>query len=160
MTQLYVIANEYAKLTAQDLEPEFIADTLEGIQGEFEEKVEQLLAIIKNEAAYAEALKEESKSLAERAKVSENKVENIKAYIASAMETAGQKSLRAGLHAVTVRAPSKSVEITDESKLPIEFVEYITSIKADTMAIKHQLNAGVDVPGARIKFGKQSLLIK
>lgn len=160
MTQLYAIANDYASLTAQDLDPEFIADTLEGIQGEFEDKIEQLLAIIKNEAAYAEMLKEESKNLAERAKVSENKVASIKAYIATSMDTAGKKSMRAGLHSVTVRSPSKTVEIVDESKVPIEYFEFVTSKKFDLSAIKHQLKAEKLVPGAELKIGKPSLLIK
>ncbi|ELD3297862.1 siphovirus Gp157 family protein, partial [Enterobacter hormaechei] len=57
-------------------------------------------------------------------------------------------------------APSKSVEITDASALPPEFVEYETSIKPDKLAIKHQIEAGVDVPGAQIKLGKPSLIIK
>lgn len=160
MTQLYAIANEYASLTAQDLDPEFIADTLEGIQGEFEDKVTQLLAIIKNESAYAEALKDEAKNLAERAKVAENKVANIKAYIATSMDAAGKKSIRAGLHSVTVRAPSKTVEIVDESKVPIEFYEFVTSKKFDLTAIKHHLKADKPVPGTELKSGKPSLLIK
>lgn len=160
MTQLYAIANDYASLTAQDLAPEFIADTLEGIHGAFEEKVEQLLAIIKNETAYAQMLRDESKSLAERATVSDNKVANIKAYIASAMGTAGQKSIRAGVHAVTVRKPSKTVDIVDESKVPIEYFEFVTSKKFDLSAIKLQLKAEKLVPGAELKTGKPSLLIK
>lgn len=160
MTQLYIIANEYASLSAQDFDPEFIADTLEGIEGEFEDKVEQLLAIIKNETAYTEMLKSESQNLAERAKVSGNKVANIKAYIATSMDIAGKKSIRAGLHSVTVRAPSKTVEIVDEDKVPIEFFEFVTSKKFDLSAIKLQLKAGKLVCGAEMKTGKPSILIK
>ena len=64
------------------------------------------------------------------------------------------------MHQVTVRAPSKSVEITDSGALPSEFVEYETNIKPDNLAIKKQLEAGIEVPGAQIKTGKPSLLIK
>ena len=35
MSKLYEIANEYAKLMDSDLEPEMIADTIEGMEGEF-----------------------------------------------------------------------------------------------------------------------------
>ena len=63
MSKLYEIANEYAKLMDSDLEPEMIADTIEGMEGEFTDKIEQLLAIIKNESGYAERLKDEAKSL-------------------------------------------------------------------------------------------------
>lgn len=160
MTSLYEIANDFAKLTDSDMDPEMIADTLEAIEWELEGKIENCLAVIKNEIAYAESLKAESKKLAERAKSSELRADRIKEYIASSLETAGKKSLKAGVHQVTVRAPSKSVEITDSSALPSEFVEYETNIKPDKLAIKKQLEAGIEVPGAQIKTGKPSLLIK
>lgn len=160
MTSLYEIANDFAKLTDSDMDPEMIADTLEAIEWELEGKIENCLAVIKNELAYAESLKAESKKLTERAKASELRSERIKEYIASSLETAGKKSMKAGVHQVTVRAPSKSVEITDSSAIPAEFVEYETNIKPDKMAIKKQLEAGIEVPGAQIKTGKSSLLIK
>ncbi|HGE8334234.1 TPA: siphovirus Gp157 family protein [Serratia marcescens] len=160
MSKLYDIANDYAKLMDSGLAPEMIADTIEGIDGELVDKVEQLLAICKNEQFYAEALRNESKSLLERASVVENKISSIKDYIARSLETAGKKSIRAGLHQVTVRVPSRQVDITDASILPIEFVEYETVVKPDKLAIKHQLDAGIAVPGAQIKLGKPSLIIK
>lgn len=160
MTSLYEIANDFAKLTDSDMDPEMIADTLEAIEWELEGKVENCLAIIKNELAYAESLKAESKKLSERARSSELRADRIKEYIAASLETAGKKSLKAGVHQVTVRAPSKSVEITDSGALPSEFVEYETNIKPDKLAIKKQLEAGIEVPGAQIKTGKPSLLIK
>lgn len=160
MTSLYEIANDYAKLMDEDFDPEFIADTLSGIEGMLEDKIENCLAVIKNEIAYAESLKAESKKLAERAKSSELRAERIKEYVVASLETAGKKSLKAGVHQVTVRSPSKSVEITDSGALPSEFVEYETNIKPDKLAIKKQLEAGIEVPGAQIKTGKPSLLIK
>ncbi len=160
MTALYKIANEYAQLVNEDLEPEFIADTLEGISGELSDKVEQLLAICKNQAAYSEALKDESRKFAERAKAEENRVASIKEYIAKSLDTAGMKTMKAGLHQVTLRAPSKSVEITDADSLPSDLVEYETTIKPDKLAIKHLLTAGQVVPGAQIKIGKPSLIIR
>ncbi|BEM22089.1 hypothetical protein SME04J_04550 [Serratia marcescens] len=160
MSKLYDIANDYAKLMDSGLEPDMIADTIEGIDGELVDKVEQLLAICKNEQLYAEALRNESKSLLERASIVENKISSIKEYIARSLETAGKKSIRAGLHQVTVRVPSRQVDITDASILPIEFVEYETVVKPDKLAIKHQLDAGISVPGAQIKLGKPSLIIK
>lgn len=160
MTALYQIANDFAKLADSGMEPEMIADTLDGIEWELEAKVEQILAVCKNETAYAEALKEESKRLAERASAAINRVSSMKDYVAQSLETAGKKSLKAGIHQVTVRAPSKSVDITDASAIPPEFVEYETTIKPDKLAIKHQLESGIVIPGAQIKLGKPSLIIK
>ncbi len=160
MTALYHIANDFAKLTDSGMEPEMIADTLDSIEWELEAKVEQILAVCKNESAHADALREESKRLAERARLSENRVARLKEYVARSLETAGKKSITAGLHEVTVREPSRSVEITDSGALPPQFVEYETTIKADKLAIKKIIEAGQEVPGAIIKVGKPSLIIK
>ena len=160
MSKLYEIANSYAMLMDADFDADEIADTLEGMEGELTDKIEQLLAICKNESGYAERLKEEAKALHDRASVINNKVDNIMAYIATSMEMMGKKKMRAGLHQVTVRAPVESVEITDECSLPSEYVEYVTTVKADKLAIKHQLKAGNAIPGASLKLGKPTLLIK
>ncbi len=160
MSSLYEIANDFARLMDSDMDPEMIADTLEGIEGEMEMKVENCLAIIKNELAYAEALKQESQSLTDRAKACVARTDRLKEYVAQSLQTAGRKSLKAGIHQVTVRAPVKSVEITDIDALPVELVEYQTTTKPDKLEIKKRLDAGMDVPGASIKSGKPSLIIK
>lgn len=160
MSKLYEISNEYAKLMDEGLEPELIADTLEGMEGELTDKVEQLLAICKNETGYAERLKEEAKSLNDRATATQNRVERIQEYISRSLTTAGIKKIRAGIHQVTIREPAESVEIVDSSALPAKFVEYETTIKPDKLAIKHELKAGHQIPGAQLKIGKPSLLIK
>ena len=160
MSKLYEIADDYARLMDADLEPDLIADTLEGIEGELSDKIEQLLALCKNESGYSERLMDEAKKLQERSAAINNKVDRIKLYIASSLEKAGKKSIRAGLHQVTLRKPSQCVEIIDPSLLPTEYVEFDTVIKPDKLAIKHQLEAGKEVTGATLKPGKPSLLIK
>lgn len=160
MTQLYKIANSFAELANSDLPAEMIADTLEGIEGEMEIKVEQCLAIIKNELAYASALRGESDNLQLRARQSERRVERLKTYISESLSTTGKSTLKAGVHQVTVRSGSKSVEITNVDDIPVDFVKYDTTVTPDKAAIKKQIEAGFEVPGATIKIGKPSLIIK
>lgn len=160
MTALYEIANAYASLQNEDLDPDMIADTLEGIDGEFNEKVEQLLSIIKNQSALSTMLKEEAKNLSDRAKACDSKVANIKQYIIKAMQTTERTKLNAGLHTLTVRKPSKSVNIVDVDALPTEFVKYETLVKADKNLIAEKLKLGEKIEGAELVLGKPSLLIK
>jgi len=160
MSRLYEIANEYAELANSEMDAEMIADTLEGIQGEFEDKAEQVLAIIKNELALEEMLKAEAKSLTERAKASANKVANLKAYLAESMQTMDKKKINAGVHSLTVRKGVQSVNILDLESLPIDFVDYQTVIKPDKNLIKEKLKLGEKIEGAELVTGKSSLLIK
>jgi len=126
MSALYEISNEYAKLLNEDIDPEMIADTLEGMEGEFTDKVGQLLAMIKNDLAYSLALKEEAKKLNERASKINNKVDRIKSYIAESMEKIDKKTITSGVHQVTSRKKSVSVDITDLATLPPSVCEYET----------------------------------
>lgn len=161
MTKLYEVANDYANLSNDDsFTQEEIQDTLDAIEGELGDKVGNVLAIIKNLQSDADALKAESAKLAERARSTLNKADSLRQYIVSSMESAGLKKLSAGVQSVTVRAPSKKVNIVDVDKLPIELKEFETVIKPMTMEIKHLLNSGQEVPGAEIVTGKPSLLIK
>ena len=160
MSRLYEIANEYAELANSEMDAEMIADTLEGIQGEFEDKAEQVLAIIKNELALEEMLKAEAKSLTERAKASANKVANLKAYLAESMQTMDKKKINAGVHSLTVRKGVQSVNILDLESLPIDFVDYQTVIEPDKNLIKEKLKLGEKIEGAELVTGKSSLLIK
>lgn len=160
MTALYEIANEYAKLSNEDMDPEMIADTLEGIEGEFTDKMEQVLAVVKNELAMAEMLKVESKSLAERAKACENRANNIKQYIISSMKTMDKSKLNAGIHTLTVRKAVASVQIDDADSLPVDFVDYVTTVKPNKNLIKEKLKLGETIEGASLVLGKPSLTIK
>ena len=160
MVKLYEIANEYAELANSDMDAEMIADTLEGIEGEFSDKAEQILAIIKNEQAQESALKAEAKSLTDRAKASANRVEKLKHYLATSMETIEATSISAGVHKLTVRKGLPSVQIDDLEKLPPQFVEYKTEIKADKNLIKEKLKLGEPIEGATLVIGKSTLLIK
>lgn len=160
MSKLYEIANEYAELANSEMDAEMIADTLEGIQGEFEDKAEQILAIIKNEQYLEEMLKAEAKSLTERAKASANRVANLKAYLAESMQTMEKSKINAGVHSLTVRKGVQSVSILDLEKLPIDFVDYQTVIKPDKNLIKEKLKLGEKIEGAELVTGKPSLLIK
>ena len=160
MTALYKIANEYAALENEDLDPEMIADTLEGIEGEFSAKLEQLLSIVKNQNALAAMLKGEAESMSERAKSCKAKAESIKQYIIKSLQTMDKTKMNAGLHTVTVRKPSKSVNIIDIDSLPTEFVKYETLVKADKNLIAEKLKLGQTIEGAELVSGKPSLIIK
>lgn len=160
MTKLYEIANDYAALMAEGLDPEMIADTIEGMEGEIEDKIENILAIIKNKKALSEALKNESKNLADRAKAELSAVDRMKSYISVELEKMGKKSFKAGIHSLTVRKGVQSVVIDNADDLPTDYVEYVTTTKADKNRIKLELKAGNEVPGAHLETGKSSLIIK
>lgn len=160
MSKLYEIANEYAELANSGMDTDMIADTLDGIQDEFESKAENILAIIKNEQALEVALKAESKSLSERAKSCASRISNLKAYLASSMDTMEIKKINAGIHSISIRQGVKSVNILDVEKLPVDFVDYETIIKPNKNLIAEKIKLGEAVEGAELVTGKSTVIIK
>lgn len=161
MSKLYEIANQYAELANNDeFTPEMIADTLDGIEGEFEAKAEQVLAIIKNSLAEAEMLKAEVKKLNERAKSAANRADNLKAYLADSMATMDKTKINAGIHTLSIRKGVQSVQIDNAESIPIDYVEYETTIKPDKNLIKEKLKLGEVIAGVSLVTGKPTVLIK
>ena len=80
MANIYELTGELLALMdladEEDLDPQALADTLEGLEGEFDEKVDGWCKAVKNLEAEQKALKEESKRLAERAKKTENNIKH------------------------------------------------------------------------------------
>ena len=70
------------------------------------------------------------------------------------------EKMEGNIHYLKFRKPSQIVEITDENKIPEQYVKVIVERKIDKMAIKEELKKGTLIDGACLWNGKESLLIK
>ena len=63
--KLYELAQNYAQLLemAEEMESDALVDTLEALQGEIEEKAENIAKLVKNLEADAKIIKEEEQRL-------------------------------------------------------------------------------------------------
>lgn len=89
-------------------------DTLEGIEGEFDEKVESIAVYIKQLAAEAKALKAEKAAIAKRQLQKEKSVENLKAYLLNSMEALGRKKIDMPKAMISVKSNAPSLVVDDE----------------------------------------------
>ena len=84
--------------------------------------------------------------------------DKFKKFMVEAMLEAGEEKIKGALYTVSVRKPSWSVEITDETLLSKEcFIEQ--KPKISLTKIKELLEAHCEVKGAKL-VGKQSLQIR
>ena len=114
------------------------------------EKLEGIGCFIKNLMAEADAIKEESKKLAERAKIKENRVERLKRYVADNL-LANNETKFEGVKVAYSFRKSEAVDILDESAIPSEYLKTKTEISPDKTAIKKAIKAGKEVAGAVVK---------
>jgi hypothetical protein len=89
-------------------------------------------------------------------KRTENEIDRIKNYLSMAVDTFG--NFETGLHKISNRI-SKSVEVTDCTQLPKEYLKEKIEISADKTAIKKAIESGENISGALL-VTKSNLQIK
>ena len=124
-----------------------INQCLEQIQGTFDEKGANLVKVLKEYQASAEAKANEIKKLQESKQKDEKNIERIKEYMKTLLNQQGRDKLQCGVYKISL-TKSKSLNITDETKIPEQF--YTLEKKFDKTAIKKAISSGENIEGAEI----------
>ena len=135
-----------------------ITDTLDAIQQEFDQKVDNIACLFKSLSSEADAIEAEAKRLTERAKYKRNVCDRLKAYVAACMQSIGQEKFENERNKVSF-SRSKSIEITDEEALyasleaedRLDLVRVVTEKKFDKTAIKKAISSGAAFDGAVVQ---------
>ena len=123
--------------------------------GRLSDETSEFLLGFAYDADRAEQRITELRALVERI---DRRVESFDEYVASCVKKLPDQEIKGELVTVKIRKPSKKVEVFDEALLPVDFVK-IPEPKAVIMKseIAEALKSGVEVPGARLVDGKESL---
>lgn len=126
--------------TDPNIDPQAVTDTLEGIEGEFEDKADAYAKIKLELEAEAEKLKAEETRLTERRKRIENNIERLKKSLFDTMKQTGKTKFKTELFSFSIQKNGgKTPVIVDVPtwELPDHLVK-ITE-KADLDAIREHL---------------------
>lgn len=165
--KLYEIANDYLALMQaienDEIPEEAIADTLEAIVAEIEDKADNIACLLKNIDADIVAIKAEEAKLAERRKVKEKSAERIKQYLSDVLQSAAIDKVETARNRITFRK-SESVEL-DEGAFVAWAMENRDDLltysapKANKTEIKKALKGGAEIVGAQL-VSKNNIQIK
>lgn len=136
----------YELLQAEEIDEQTLEDNLNEMGAA--EKIESYCQIIKQLQADYEMLKAESDRLAARKKTAENGIERMKAALLLYLQQTGQNKVKAGTFSVAIAA-TKKVNVTDETKLPAEYLIPQPS-KVDKIELKKALQSGAEIEGAEL----------
>lgn len=165
MTTLYTITEQFKELAAlaetadEDLAVA-LRDTMEGIEGEFQEKGKAIAMITLNIDGDLEAIQSQIDRLTERKRVITNRKESLKEYLRTNMDAAGITKITHPLFTITCGKGKPIVVIDDEKAIPDDFVNVKVTSAPDKAAIAKALKDGQEVPGAHSEIGKSSISIK
>lgn len=163
MPKLYELSQQYQELSAlADIEEmqEAVADTLEGLEGEFNDKAQALSAVVLNMDSDVEAIDSAIKRLQERKTAIKTRQQSMKDYLRDNMERCEIKSISCPLFTITCAKGREVAVIDSEEKLPEEFLSVETKIKPNKNEIAKALKEGAPIPGARLERTKSSIRIK
>ncbi|MGY2441374.1 siphovirus Gp157 family protein [Pseudomonas sp. SDO52101_S400] len=165
MTQLYHITEQYKELSAlaetadEDLAVA-LRDTMEGIEGEFQEKGKAIAMVALNIDGDLEAIQSQIDRLTERKRVITNRRESLKEYLRTNMEASGITKITHPLFTITCGKGKPIVVIDDEKAIPDDYVNVKVTSAPDKAAIAKAIKDGIEVPGAHTEIGKSSISIK
>ena len=160
--KLYELSADYldaldALAEIEDLPPESIADTLEGITGAWEDKALNVARYIRNLEAEAVAIEEAKKRMGARGKAAANQAARLKAYLEAELKRTGLKPKAPDL-ALRLQNNPRSVAIDDAAIIPNDYrrTETVTSLlKAEIGAA---LKAGEEIPGAHLERSQRLVI--
>ena len=160
--KLYEISDNYlAALEGiaeiEDLPPEAVADTLDALQGEFEDKALNVARYVRNLEAEASAIEEAKRRMDARAKATARQAGRLKDYLKRELERTGLE-IKAPDLALRTRNNPPSVVVDDESRIPEAFKRTETVTKLLKAELGKVLKAGESVAGAHLERTKRLVI--
>lgn len=153
---LFELNDAYRSLMEMDtdqLDPQTLADTLDGIKDAREVKWDNLAAMIERLNQEGDMLKQKAKTFSEEGKSRENKAKRLKQYLLESLDDAGVKKIDTDNHVLSTRNNKASVVVDDQDSLPAEFIKTTTVVKAnpDKTKLYQALKAGDTIDGAHLQ---------
>ena len=159
---LYELTDDYLEIASMiddpDVDPQTIADTLESIGGEIEDKAENYAKVIANATAEADGLAKEIERLTRRKKAIETNARRVKDTLQNAMVVTGKTKFKTSLFSFGIQKNPASLEIAEGTTIPERYL-IPQEPKVDKAAIKAALKDGEVIDGCALVQG-ESLRIR
>lgn len=128
----------------------FDSSDLDALGVALSEKLDACGRYIKNQRALAESIKLEERALAERRKEIEHRIDSMDGYVLSTVNKLEGKRFESPAVRFTTRRSTATV-IDDDSQIPDEYKDFVTTAKVDRKALGQALKRGDRIPGARLE---------
>jgi Siphovirus Gp157 len=160
--RLFDITSQFKALAqledSDDIASEVIADTLEGLEGDFEAKAIAVSKFILSLEASADSIKEAAKAMDLRAARLSKRADSIRHYLLLQMQIIDwRRKIEADDIVIARRNNPVAVQVLDESSVPPSFwVQPEPPPKRiDKKAVKEALQSGAEVPGCVLESGER-----
>lgn len=152
--KLYELDNEYLDFISAiengTIPEDAIEDTLEMLDADYKDKLDNTICAIKNLTGEAKMIGEEIKALTARKKAKENSADYLKDYISRSMQCRGETSFESARNKVAFRKSERLV-IADEAAFAKKYPEFATfTPQINLTDVKTAVKSGESFDGADI----------
>ena len=159
--RLYEISGTYQRLLdaidAGEIPEEAIADTLEAVEGELTDKLDNIACIVKSISAESDAIKAEADRLTERRRAKTKHAERLIDYMYHSMKATGKTKIETARNKLTIKQNPEAVDVADETKARQFFkdtkqTKFLIERQSDLnkTEIKKALQSGEIIPGVSL----------
>lgn len=154
LKQQYLLCLNIFTDPESDISPQVIADTLEGLEGDLQDKLVNVVSMSASLDAEAAQVAEAEARMSKRRKALERNAKWLKEYAVSNMLETGIKEVKTAEFKAGVAKNPVGVEITVEPEaLPFVYTRQKTIIEPDKKAIKEALESGITIEGCALRQG-------
>jgi hypothetical protein len=134
-------------------------DTLDG-ETDILDIVDALIEEVQQSAALANSIKDREAILKQRRERIESRAAAARDGLLKVLAAADLKKVERPSATVSRRAGSMSVAIVDETEIPTQLLVEKITYSPDKKAIKAALDAGENIPGAILRRGNETIMLK
>ena len=162
---LYELTNDYINLLAlaedPDTDPEVLADTLEGLDGQLEDKADNYAKVIRQIESDVNGLKAEIERLQARKTAAQNNIDRMKANLEQMMIATDKTKFKTELFSFGIQKNPAKVVMDEQyiENVPEEYLKY-KDPEIDRKKIAEDLKAGKDLGGIAHLEQSESLRIR
>ncbi|MCS4487220.1 siphovirus Gp157 family protein [Staphylococcus americanisciuri] len=160
MSNIFEINERYLQVLDMwdDVDPQVIRDTLDSIETEMHEKVDNIIGLKRSVDGDVDVIDNEIKRLQKMKKQKVNLSDRLKGYLEVMLEQRGLRKYKTPKNHIYKRKNKPSVVVTNETL--IDKAYYIPQPpKLNKKQIEEDIKAGADVEGAELR-ASESLVIK
>jgi hypothetical protein len=159
--KLFEIVHQFKELESltdsDDLAPEFVRDTLDGLTGDFEEKAVAVAKFILSLEANSKAIEEAAEAMSLRALRMKKRADSVRAYLLFNLQALDRMKISTAEINIARRNNPVAVQVSDERTVPKDYWRQPPAPppQLDKKLIKEKLQAGVEIPGCYLEAGER-----
>lgn len=123
-------------------------------------KTDSIVHVVNKLEDEIELAKKHMERLMQFKRARENAIKRLKEYSILCLEKINKTSINGEIAEISMRKPTKVLDVTDENKIPGEFITVETVVKIDKKELLKALKNGLECDGAKIGDGAKSIQFK